>query len=245
VPTAVPTPRGGSRPLTPLRVSSAEPVVRPLADGVYQITGLPPNAINVYLIGDVLVDAGTRLARRRILTQVAGRNLQAHVATHAHADHLGSSLAICTALNIPMWAGAADRESVETGNVPLPAGPLSRPLSLFKAPPLTVARTLSEGDDVAGFTVDVPGHSPGHIALWREADHVLLCGDVNFHLLLRPAKPPAFLTLDPELNRQSMERLAALDPRLVLFGHGRPARFDGKHNRLTVQQERFSFRRGS
>lgn len=39
-----------------------------------------------------------------------------------------------------------------------------------------VGRRLREGDEVAGFTVlDVPGHSPGYIALWRESDGVLLC----------------------------------------------------------------------
>ncbi len=46
-----------------------------------------------------------------------------------------------------------------------------------------VTRRLREGDEVAGFTVlDVPGHSPGHIALWREADRTLICGDVFFNL---------------------------------------------------------------
>lgn len=104
---------------------------------------------------------------------------------------------------------------------------------MFKAPPASVARVLHEGDDVAGFTVlEVPGHSLGHIALWRESDSVLLCGDVFFHQP-RISKPPGFLTLDPELNGRSMAKLAGLNPRLVLFGHGKPARFDNR-NRLTV-----------
>ena len=42
------------------------------ADGLYQLRGFPPDAINVYLMGDVIVDAGTRHAGRRILRQVAG-----------------------------------------------------------------------------------------------------------------------------------------------------------------------------
>ncbi len=54
-----------------------------------------------------------------------------------------------------------------------------------------VARRLREGDEVAGFVVlDVAGHSPGHIALWREADRTLVCGDVFSNApSLRP--PPA------------------------------------------------------
>ncbi len=42
-----------------------------------------------------------------------------------------------------------------------------------------VDRALAEGDEVAGFRVlDTPGHSPGHVAYWRESDGVLICGDV-------------------------------------------------------------------
>jgi hydroxyacylglutathione hydrolase len=87
-----------------------------------------------------------------------------------------------------------------------------------------VARRLNEGDSVADFTVlDVPGHSPGHIALWRESDRTLICGDVFFNLPnLRP--PPRPLTFDPARNRESMRRLAELRPALTLFGHGPPLR---------------------
>jgi glyoxylase-like metal-dependent hydrolase (beta-lactamase superfamily II) len=77
---------------------------------------------------------------------------------------------------------------------------------------------------VGSFTVlDVPGHSPGHIALWREADRTLLCGDIFFRLLKLTA-PWNFLTFDVESNHRAMRRLADLRPELVLFGHGRPLR---------------------
>jgi glyoxylase-like metal-dependent hydrolase (beta-lactamase superfamily II) len=93
-----------------------------------------------------------------------------------------------------------------------------------------VARRLAEGDDIGhGFTVlDAPGHSTGHVAFWREADRTLVCGDVFFNIgfSLRPGlrEPPGFLTTDPARNRESARRLAALDPALVLFGHGPPLR---------------------
>jgi hydroxyacylglutathione hydrolase len=88
-----------------------------------------------------------------------------------------------------------------------------------------IARRLREGDTVgAGFSVlDVPGHSPGHIALWREADRTLIAGDVFFNLP-RLGPPPRSLTVDPDTNRASMLRLAELRPALVLFGHGPPLR---------------------
>ena len=37
-------------------------------------------------------------------------------------------------------------------------------------------------------------------------------------------EPPARFTIDAERNRASIRRLAALRPRLVVFGHGRPQR---------------------
>jgi hydroxyacylglutathione hydrolase len=99
-----------------------------------------------------------------------------------------------------------------------------------RLPSVPVARRLHEGDEVGGFrVVDAPGHSPGHVALWREAERLLVCGDAFFNLRslrLEPGlrEPPALLTLDPERNRRSMRRLAALEPRLAVFGHGPPVR---------------------
>jgi len=105
---------------------------------------------------------------------------------------------------------------------------------VFPGPGHPVARRLHEGDLVAGFQVlDVPGHSAGHMAFWRESDRVLICGDVftNIDTLtgipgLHEPKP--FFTPDPARNRESMRRLAALEPALVCFGHGRPLRNPSK-----------------
>ena len=83
---------------------------------------------------------------------------------------------------------------------------------------------------MGGFAVlETPGHSPGHVAFWRESDRTLVAGDVLFgrHPLTgRPGlhEPPRMFTLDPALNRASIRRLAALDPAVVCFGHGPPWR---------------------
>jgi hydroxyacylglutathione hydrolase len=196
--------------------------MRTLAEGVHQLAGRPANAINVYLVGDVLVDAGTLGAKRRILRQLAGRDVRSHLVTHAHPDHFGSSHAVCETLGLPLWAGATDAEALQTGR-PVPAkGRAPGLIAKTKMPPgHPVARRLREGDDIGhGFVVlDVPGHSPGHIALWRTSDRTLVCGDVFFNIPSLRA-PPRVLTVDPERNRASMRRLAALRPALVLFGHG-------------------------
>jgi glyoxylase-like metal-dependent hydrolase (beta-lactamase superfamily II) len=209
--------------------------MRSLARGVRQLRGIPPNTINVYLVGDVLVDAGTPAARKRILRELDGVDVAAHVVTHAHPDHFGSSHAVCEALGLALWTGHLDADAIETAT-PVPSDTkVGRALAKGKMPPAhPVARRLREGDVVAGFVVlDAPGHSPGHIALWREEDRTLIAGDVFFNLP-RLGAPPDFLTVDPERNRASMRRLAELRPALALFGHGPPLRDPQRLSRVAA-----------
>jgi hydroxyacylglutathione hydrolase len=205
-----------------------------LADGVWQVRGFPPNAINVFVLEDVLIDASTRYATRRILRQVKGHQLSAHALTHAHPDHQGASHAVCERLGIPYWVGARDADAAERPELIGERQPDHFMAQLFfrtmTGPAHSVDRKLVEGDEVAGFQVlDVPGHSAGHVAYWRESDRVLIAGDV-FNTAdvytgipgLREPKP--YFTPDPAENRRSAKRLGLLEPRLVLVGHGPPYR---------------------
>lgn len=208
--------------------------MRPLADDLFQLGGFPPHAINIYLMGGVLVDAGTRYDRRRILRQLRGRPVSAHALTHAHPDHQGSSHAVCESLGIPLWCGAGDSEAVENPALiiaRLPRHWLNRAIGpLFSGPAHPVARQLREGDEVGGFTVlETPGHSAGHISFWRERDRVLILGDVLANMKLATGlpglrEPPKIFTPDPASNRASARRVAALEPALICFGHGPPLR---------------------
>jgi len=204
--------------------------VRQLADDLYLLRGFPPNAINVYLMGDVVVDTGSRHAGRRILRQVKGRDVSAVALTHVHPDHDGAAKQVCEALGVPLWVGENDVAAMEN-EPPAPEHPMQKLSSrAFEGPRHPVDRALREGDVVAGFTVlDVPGHSPGHVAYWRESDRALILGDVLFGLnpltgLRQLREPPGFFTPDPAQNRESARRLAALEPALVCFGHGPPER---------------------
>jgi hydroxyacylglutathione hydrolase len=205
-----------------------------LADGVCLLSGFPPNAINVYLVEDVLVDAATRHAGRRILRQLRGRSVASHALTHVHPDHQGASNQVCEALSIPFWVSEGDATAAENPGLiaeALPQHPLPRlAMRCWAGAGRSVDRLLREGDEVAGFQVlEVPGHSPGHVAYWREPDRVLILGDVlnNVNVLTGiPGlhEPPWFLTADPAENRRSARRLVPLEPQLVLFGHGGPLR---------------------
>jgi glyoxylase-like metal-dependent hydrolase (beta-lactamase superfamily II) len=213
-----------------------------VADGVFHVPLMPRDGVNTYLIGDVLVDAGTPQTAKKLLRALAGRPLGAHALTHAHQDHAGGTRAVAEARDVPVWVGERDAADVESGH-PLVADTPAKPVlkRIAKYPGAPVARRLREGDDLGqGFTVlDVPGHSPGHVAFWREADRVLVAGDVwfNLHLsTLRPGlrEPPRIFTTDPARNRESARRLADLGPELVLFGHGPPLRDPAKLRAFTA-----------
>jgi hydroxyacylglutathione hydrolase len=205
--------------------------LKELADDLFILDGFPPYAINAYVIGDVLIDSRSRHAARSILRQLEGAPIGAHALTHAHGDHQGSSHEICEKLGVPFWCGARDVPAAEDGRIGnrMPDHPVGKFFVWsFAGPGHPVARHLHEGDEVAGFQVlDVPGHSIGHIAFWRESDRALICGDVftNINVLTGlPGlhEPKSYLTPDPARNRESMRRLADLEPDLVCFGHGRP-----------------------
>ena len=209
--------------------------MKQLADGVWHLnTFAIPNAVNAYLIEDVLIDAGTRRSGGKILRQLQGHTVTAHALTHAHPDHQGASHEVCTKLDIPFWVGERDADAAERPELigqRQPDHPIAQFYArVFTGPGHAVDRTLHEGDEVAGFRViDVPGHSAGHVAFWRESDRVLVAGDVltNMDVLTTiPGlhEPKSYLTPDPEQNRRSARKLRPLEPKLVLFGHGPPLR---------------------
>ena len=208
--------------------------MRRLADGVWMLSGFPPNAINVYLLGDVLVDAATRYAGKRILRQVDGHTVTAHALTHAHPDHQGASREVCQRLGVPFWVGEQDADAAESPVLIGERQPKNAVSTLvgkvWTGPGHQVDRRLREGDEVAGFKVlDTPGHSLGHVAFWRESDRVLVLGDVLNGMNLLTSipglrEPPGVFTPDPARNRESIRKIAALEPALVCFGHGPPLR---------------------
>ncbi len=207
-----------------------------VAPGVLRFSATPQGSINVYLLGDVLVDAGLRIHVRRLLhaLQLPGvPRPRAHALTHAHEDHQGGSDAVCRHFGIPLWCGAGDCEAMETADLrpilPRPDAFSARVLNALAGPPHPVARVLHEGDDVgAGFVaLETPGHTPGSTCFWRASDRILVLGDVAmsrhpFTLRAGLREPLAFGTLDASANREALRRLAALDPAIVCFGHGAP-----------------------
>jgi glyoxylase-like metal-dependent hydrolase (beta-lactamase superfamily II) len=212
-------------------------LIESVAADVWRIALLEPDLVNVYLAGDVLIDAGGRLMSKRLARALDGRTVRAHAVTHAHFDHQGCSHFVCERYGVPLWCGEGDRAAMESGNLGLVL-PRGRPLMAWlhrslAGPAHPVARTLVEGDEAGGFKVlATPGHTPGHLAFWRERDSVLILGDVLFHRnpVTRSrglSEPFRWATYDPAANLLAARRLAALKPRVVCFGHGAPLRNPG------------------
>lgn len=221
--------------------------MKEIAKNVFHIPLFPRSMVNAYLVDGFLVDAGIRSSEKKLfhaIDQLGREKIEAHVLTHAHPDHQGASAAICQQLNIPLWCGHDDVAAMERGLVP--DNPADENFIIrfqqryWTGPAYPVARHLQEGDTVGSFTVlATPGHSPGHIVLWREADGVLIAGDVlgNAHLLTSAVglrEPPSMFTADVAENRRSIRKVASLQPKLICFGHGPVLHNAGQLNKLVA-----------
>lgn len=203
------------------------------ADGVWLLPGLVPYLINCYLLatdeGDILIDAATRWGVARFLRVLANRNLSRIALTHAHPDHQGAAAALCRRYAVPLACHTDDADIMEGKSPMIPRGWLVRlGEKLMAGPPWPVTHRLRDGDFLADWRVlHLPGHTPGHVAFFRERDRVVLAGDL---VRTRPGpwpgvvEPPSFFSVDPRLNRDSIRRLADLRPSLLLPGHGPPLR---------------------
>jgi hydroxyacylglutathione hydrolase len=201
-----------------------------LAPGVWRLKEFPAPSINVYLAENVLIDAGRRWDRRRIFAEIEGREITMLALTHAHPDHQGVAKDVCEARDIPLACHADDVDAME-GRRPIqeaaPTNPVNRLIKrIWQGPPHEVGRVLREGDEVAGFrVVHAPGHARGEVIFFRDSDRVAICGDVIRNMsyatgLAGVKEPPDIFTYDPAENRRSIHKLAALEPRLILPGHG-------------------------
>ena len=218
-----------------------------VADGVWLLRGDLRKAMNVYFLeeegGVVQFDAGSKsmTKKARAASEKLG-GLKRIVLSHAHADHRGTA----PGLDAPVHCHpdeVADAES--DASIPpymdlsqLPVAPVRwlYPFLLrrWDGGAVKIDGTVAEGEEVAGFQVlHFPGHAPGLIGLWRASDRVALVSDVVYLVDSARLKPlpegeasvphPAW-AWDHEQAKESVRRLAALDPRVVAAGHEQPLR---------------------
>jgi glyoxylase-like metal-dependent hydrolase (beta-lactamase superfamily II)/predicted ester cyclase len=216
-----------------------------IAEGVWVVQGQPARC-NVYLIeheGRVtMFDAGARTMVRSLARAAAKLGgLERIVLGHGHTDHRGSA----PGLGAPVYCHAAEVQDAEgsggfrywpdgLSGLGFPHRQLHKLLHRYAwdGGPVKIAGTLAEGDDVAGFkVVEIPGHAPGQIALWRESDRLALSTDCFYTLEIwgrdcEPRVPMSTYNYDTEQARASIRKLAALEPAIVWPGHAKPVSGD-------------------
>jgi len=191
--------------------------------------------------GVSIIDAGLKLATDRILRQLAASGRQPTdvkriIITHAHPDHVGGLPSLQAATGAEVIASFVERPYVE-GKAPMVTPPkdklrgIARMMSPSKPPTLAgtpVDRDVADGEMIpetfGGMQVIfTPGHSPGHISLWQPQKRVLITGDVVMKFPVRGwSLPFSGFTPDMDEDRRSVQRIAALEPLIVCFGHGTP-----------------------
>lgn len=215
------------------------PALEPIAPRVWLLRGGLTGEMNVYLIEDgdgvVVYDAGQRNMAPLVLAAAERLGgVSKVVLGHGDTDHRGSAPALsahapvlCHPDAVAEAEGSGGRSYWEMGKLPLPIRLLHLFLHRFvwDGGPVRISDTLREGDRVADFeVVELAGHAPGMIGLWRASDGVALVSDTVYLLSMagRPAPPQVpqdAYNLDTEQARASLRKLAQLDPRIVAPGH--------------------------
>lgn len=222
-----------------------------IAPGVF---GLRIIMVNVYAVvsdaGWMLIDTGLPHSRGRIKhwteQHFGATPPNLILLTHAHFDHAGSVQQLAGEWNVPVFVHPLELPYV-TGQSQYPppdpsvgGGLFSLLSSTYPRDPVDLGpavRTLPEDRSIPGFPdwrwIHTPGHTDGHVSLFREHDRLLMPGDAfcttkqeSFFAVAtqRPELhgPPAYFTTDWEAARESVERLAILHPHTIAPGHGQP-----------------------
>lgn len=206
-------------------------MLRQIAPEVFHIPLMPRNSINSYIIEGTLVDSGIRSSYTTVKKAIGKIPVYQHILTHAHADHQGCSDQICAEFGIPLLCHPNEVLRTETGMVtidyPTPQHWVAKLQQKYWAGQgHKVDKMVVENDTIGNFRViETPGHSAGHISLFRERDGVLIIGDAstNMNLLTTVAGlhlPPNMFTSDQQRNIKSLQKLAELNPSIICFGHG-------------------------
>jgi glyoxylase-like metal-dependent hydrolase (beta-lactamase superfamily II) len=217
-----------------------------VAPGVWLVRGgFPLKTMNVYLIQDgdgvTVFDAGIEAmgpALRAACARLGGARRV--VLGHADADHRGAA----PVLGAPVYCHPAEREAAESSAPMRDYWDLhklrgygrmffAKTLPAWDGGAVPIAGAVQEGDEVAGFeVVDLPGHAPGLIGLFRPADRLALVSDCVYTLDIQsgrrggPRVPHPAFDADVELARRSIHKLASLDPSAAWAGHADPVTGD-------------------
>lgn len=197
----------------------------------------------------VLVDAGlpgtAGMIRRAAETRFGDSGPPAAILlTHGHFDHVGALHSLAMHWQVPIYAHKLEHPYLNGfASYPKPDPSVGGGIMSWMAPilprgPIDVSEWLQPLPDdgavphMPGWRwLATPGHSAGHVSFWHEQDRTLIVGDAFITTAQESAYavatqapelhgPPMYYTPDWEASRRSVEMLAALEPELVITGHG-------------------------
>ncbi|WP_062562817.1 MBL fold metallo-hydrolase [Paracoccus aminovorans] len=197
----------------------------------------------------VLVDTGLSTSTSTIRDRAerrfgSGTRPAAIILTHGHFDHVGSAATLAEEWDVPVHAHPLEFPYLNGSASYPPADPwvgggLMALLSpLYPRDPVDLGarlQALPADGTVPGMPgwrwLHTPGHAPGHVSLWREADRSLIAGDAviatgqesAYEVMVQQPEmhgPPRYFTPDWDAARGSAQQLAALEPQLLVTGHG-------------------------
>ncbi|HEV7943203.1 MAG TPA: ester cyclase [Solirubrobacteraceae bacterium] len=228
-----------------------------IATGVWVLQG-KPGRCNVYLIEDeggvTMFDAGARTMVRSLASACAKLGgLRRIVLGHGHTDHRGAA----PSFEVPVLchpdevvdaqgSGGFRYWPADLAGLPAPQRQIHRVLHrlAWDGGPVKISGTVKEGDQIAGFTViDLPGHAPGLIGLWRESDRLALVTDCFYTIDVEmwgrscpPRLPLDMFNFDTEQARASLRKLAEMEPAAAWPGHARPVTGDVRGQLLAAAE---------
>lgn len=219
---------------------------------------LPIQIVNVCYIGNrekgsdwVLIDAGMPRSADEIIgtaKELFGEDVppKAIVLTHGHFDHVGALVELVEIWKVPVYAHQLEMPYL-TGKKDYPkpdptveGGMVAKMAGLFPNEGINLEQHVqilpSDGSvpHLPGWKwMYTPGHTEGHISLFREEDRALIAGDAfvtvkqeSLYKVITQEKdihgPPRYFTTDWKAAKQSVEKLAALNPSVAVTGHGLP-----------------------
>lgn len=215
----------------------AKPVL--LAPGVWRLSTLGANLVNSYVFEEAdgsvtLVDTGLKgRGPKRIVEGLAALGKQPEqvhriLLTHSHFDHGGGARGVVDRTRAPLVAHEIEAPYLSRGRPPSYTGTRLLLRLLNMRPPtievVDASSTFRDGEvlDVAGGlrVLHTPGHTPGHCAFLHDRSGVLITGDSIFNWRNRMTWSIAAFCSDPDMNKDTADRLGEAEYEIAAFTHG-------------------------